>query len=103
MSRRQMARLIAWPWVAALLHDVPRAPLWAQGRDEDDESIQLWKAALLALVVELSIQLIVFGIDWSKLAPPEPPTAIPVMSVKLDQPPKDVEPAPPPRERKPQQ
>jgi protein TonB len=81
---------------APLLPDAPRAPLWAQAQDEDRESMPLWKAALIALALEALIPLLVLGIDWSKLAPPEPPPAIPVMSVKLDQPPPEVQPAPQP-------
>jgi len=88
-------RLIDWMLYAPLLPDAPRAPLWAQAQDEDEETMPLWKAALVALVLEASIPLLVFGIDWSKLAPLEPPP-IPVMSVKLDQPPPDVQPAPQP-------
>jgi len=96
-------RLIDWLIAAALLPDAPRAPLWAHTRDEGDESMPLWKAALLALALELSIPLVLFGIDWSKLAPPEPPPAIPVMSVKLEQPPPDTQPVPPPPKPKPQE
>jgi periplasmic protein TonB len=88
-------RLIDWMRHAPLLPDAPRAPLWAQARDEDEETMPLWKAALVALALEALIPLLVLGIDWSKLAPLEPPP-IPVMSVKLDQPPPDVQPAPQP-------
>jgi protein TonB len=88
-------RLIDWLARAPLLPDVPRAPLWAQLRDEDEEAMPLWKAALAALALEALIPVLLFGIDWSKLAPPQEPPAIPVMSVKLDQPP-EVQPPPQP-------
>jgi periplasmic protein TonB len=88
---------------AFLLPDAPRAPLWAQLYDSDNESMPLWKAALLALALELLIPLAVFGIDWGKLAPPEEPPAIPVMSVKLEQPPPEAQPVPPPPKPKPKE
>jgi len=87
----------------SLLPDTPRAPLWAQPRDEDDEAMPLWKAALLALALEALIPLVVFGIDWTKLGIKEEPPAIPVMSVRLDQPPPEVQPTPPQPKPKPQE
>jgi periplasmic protein TonB len=87
----------------SLLPDVPRAPLWAQPRDEDDAAMPLWKAALLALALEALIPLVLFGIDWSKLGLKEEPPVIPVMSVKLDQPPPEAQPMPPQPKPKPQE
>ncbi len=95
--------MMHWIFRVALLPDVPRAPLWADLGEENEEAMPLWKAALLALALEALIPLILFGIDWSKLGPQEPPPAIPVMSVRLDQPPPDVRPAPPQPKPKPQE
>jgi protein TonB len=92
-----------WLFTARLLPDVPRGPLWAHLDDGDEPAMPLWKAALLAALLEALIPLLVFGIDWSKLTPPEPPPPIPVMSVKLDQPPPEVQPAPPRPRPKPQE
>jgi protein TonB len=80
----------------------PRGPLWAQVGEDDGDTLALWKAAAVAVVLELVLPLLVFGVDWSFLPNwRESPT--PVMSVRLDQPPP--EPAPPqhrpkPREKK---
>jgi protein TonB len=75
----------------------PRGPLWAQVGQDDGETLALWKAALVAVALELLVPLLVFGVDWSFLASwQEAPT--PVMSVRLDQPPP--EPAPPPPKEK---
>jgi periplasmic protein TonB len=92
-----------WLFRFALLPDVPRAPLWAKLDDGNEEAMPLWKAALLALALEALIPALLFGIDWAKLGPQEPPPAIPVMSVKLDQPPPEVRPAPPQPKPKPQE
>ena len=62
-------------------------PLWAQLNDEDREALPLWKAALIALAVELLAFTLVFGVDWSLLQRPEQAPPTPVISVRLDQPP----------------
>ena len=72
-----------------------RGPLWARPQDDPDHSLSLTKAALLALVVECTVPLLVFGVNWSFLPLPEEPP-IPVMSVRLDRPPLETQPEPPP-------
>ena len=78
-------------------------PLWAQLIDEDSEALPLWKAALVALAVELVVPLLVFGVDWSFLHWLEEPPPTPVMSVRLEQPPAEAQPRPPQPEFKPEE
>ena len=78
-------------------------PLWAQLIDDDSEALPLWKAALVALAVELVVPLLVFGVDWSFLHWLEEPPPIPVMSVRLEQPPAEEQPRPPRPELKPEE
>ncbi len=63
-----------------------RGPLWAQVEEEDEQGLPLWKAVLIAAALELLLPVLLFGVDWSFLGWNEPPP-IPVMSVRLDQPP----------------
>jgi periplasmic protein TonB len=72
-------------------------PLWARLRDDDDPALPLWKAALVALAVELCVPLLVFGVDWSFLPDWQEPPPVPVMSVRLEEPPETVPEPPPPR------
>jgi protein TonB len=77
-----------------------RGPLWAQVDEDDEQGLPLWKAVLIAAALELLLPVLLFGVDWSFLGWSEPPP-IPVMSVRLDQPP-DAPPEPPePEKRKP--
>ena len=73
----------------------PAGPLWAQLTDDDSEALPLWKAALIALIVEILAPVLVFGVDWSFLHQREEPPPTPVMSVRLEQPPAETEPRPP--------
>ena len=77
-----------------------RGPLWAQPHHHDSEALPLWKAALIALAVELLVPILLFGVDWSFLRAPEEPPPTPVMSVRLEPTP-EAEPRPPPPEIKP--
>ena len=72
-----------------------KGPLWAQLIYDDAEALPLWKAALIALAVELLAPALVFGVDWSFLHWLEEPPPTPVMSVRLEQPPPETEPRPP--------
>jgi periplasmic protein TonB len=81
----------------------PTGPLWAQLSDEDSEALPLWKAALIALALELLAPALVLGIDWSFLHRLEEPPPTPVMSVRLEQPPVEQQPRPPPPEVKPEE
>jgi protein TonB len=66
--------------------------------DDQEQALPLWKAALIALALELLVPLLVFGVDWSFLPRLEEPPPTPVMSVRLDQPPPEAQPEPqPPR------
>ncbi|HZP94086.1 MAG TPA: TonB family protein [Burkholderiales bacterium] len=76
-----------------------RGPLWAQPRDGEEQTLPLWKAALLAAALELLLPLLVFGVDWSFLRLFREPPPIPVMSVRLEQPPAETLPEPRPPER----
>ena len=69
-------------------------PLWAQLIDDDSEALPLWKAAVVALAVELVVPVLVFGVDWSFLHWLEEPPPTPVMSVHLEQPPAEAQPRP---------
>jgi TonB family protein len=80
----------------------PTGPLWAQLSHHDGEALPLWKAALIALAVELVAPALVFGIDWSFLHRLEEPPPTPVMSVRLEQPPEEEQPRPPRPEVKPE-
>lgn len=72
-----------------------KGPLWAQLEEEAGEGLSLWKALLVALLLEFVLPLVVFGVDWSFLHLPEPPVT-PVMNVRLDPPPE----LPPPQLRR---
>jgi protein TonB len=78
-------------------------PLWAQRIDDDSEALPLWKAALIALAVELLAPALMFGVDWSFLHWLEEPPPIPVMSIRLEQPPAEEQPRPPRPELKPEE
>lgn len=66
-------------------------------QDDQEQALPLWKAALIALGLELLVPLLVFGVDWSFIPREEPPPT-PVMSVRLDEPPPEIQPEPqPPR------
>ena len=96
-------RLIPFLFAPSLLAAAPiRGPLWSQPNVEGD-ALSLWKAALIALVIELLVPLLIFGVNWSFLQKPEPPPPIPVMSVKLDQPPPPAPPRPPQPKIKPEE
>jgi len=77
-----------------------KGALWAQPHDEDSEALPLWKAALIALAVELLVPILLFGVDWSFLRAPAEPPPTPVMSVRLEPAP-ELEPRPPRPEIKP--
>jgi len=81
----------------------PGGPLWAQLTNEDSEALPLWKAALIALAVELLACALLLGVDWLFAHRPDEPPPTPVMSVRLEQPPVEEEPRPPQPEVKPQQ
>jgi protein TonB len=81
-----------------------RGPLWARPHDFEDESLSLGRAALIALGIECIVPLLVLGINWSFL-PTLEETVIPVMSVRLEEPPPETaaEPPPPPPKVKPRE
>jgi protein TonB len=70
-----------------------QGPLWARLDEDDEQTLALWKAVLIALAAELALPLLLFGVDWSFLPWSEPPP-VPVMSAELRELPP--EPAPPP-------
>lgn len=77
-----------------------RGALWAQPEDLSEQTLPWWRAALIALGLEVIVPFLVFGVDWSFLAFYEPPP-IPVVSVRLEQPPVTVA-LPPPEKPKPE-
>lgn len=80
--------------------EVLRGSLWAQPGDIEEQTLPLWRAALIALGVELILPFLVFGVDWSFLPDWREPPPTPVMSVRLEQPPPEPRPEPPPPEKK---
>jgi len=78
-----------------------RGPLWARIDEDEEQSLPLWKALLVAAALELLVPVLVFGVNWSFLDWREPPPT-PVMSVRLEPPPEPrPEPPPEPDKRKP--
>jgi len=71
-----------------------RGALWAQPRDDDDLALPLWQAVLIALALELLVPALIYGVDWSFLPNFSAPPPIPVMSVRLEQPPPPEPPRP---------
>jgi TonB family protein len=80
-----------------------RGPLWADGLDADAQALPLWRAALIALGIEIILPFLVFGMDWSFLPSWEEPPPVPVMSVRLEEPPPPMDLPPPEPEKKKQE
>jgi periplasmic protein TonB len=77
-------------------------PLWADARDVDEQALPLWRAALLALGLEVILPFLIFGVSWSFLPDWNDPPPTEVMSVRLEEPPPQLEPPPPEPEKKPE-
>ncbi|MEQ1880593.1 MAG: energy transducer TonB [Burkholderiales bacterium] len=77
-----------------------RGALWAQPGDIEEQTLPLWRAALIAFGIELLVPFLVFGVNWSWLPSFDEPLPVPVMSVRLEEPP-PVEIPPPPEKEKP--
>jgi len=77
------------------------APLWAQPADLDEQTLPLWRAALIALGLEVIVPFLLFGVDWSFLPSFYEPPPVPVMSVRLEEPPPETVPQPPPPQKRP--
>jgi len=77
---------------------VGRGALWARPEHRDRSALPLWKAAVLAALVEVLLPVLVFGIDWSFLPKWEEPQPIKVMTVQIREPPPEI-PLPPPQEK----
>jgi protein TonB len=73
-----------------------RGPLWQQPPDEEDQTLPLWLAILIAAALETLVPVLVFGVDWSFLHLWNEPPPTPVMSVHLEEPPLQRPPEPPP-------
>ena len=58
-------------------------PLWADARDVDEQALPLWRAALLALGLEIILPFLIFGVSWSFLPDWNDPPPTEVMSVRL--------------------
>jgi periplasmic protein TonB len=72
-----------------------RGALWAQPEDVSEQTLPFWRAVLIALGIEIIVPFLVFGVDWSFLPSWEDPPPVPVMSVRLEQPPQAMPPPPP--------
>jgi periplasmic protein TonB len=77
-----------------------RGALWAQPEDVSEQTLPFWRAVLIALGIEIIVPFLVFGVDWSFLPSWEDPPPVPVMSVRLEQPPQAMPPPPPPEPEK---
>jgi protein TonB len=75
-------------------------PLWADARDVDEQALPLWRATLLALGLEIILPFLLFGVSWSFLPDWNEPPPTEVMSVRLEEPPPQLEPPPPEPEKK---
>ena len=81
-----------------------KRPLWAGGDDVDEQSLPLWRAFIIALGIEVIVPFLMFGIDWSFLPSFTEPPPVPVMSVRLEEPPPvQLEVPPPPPKNKPKE
>lgn len=78
-----------------------RGPLWANTEDVQEQSLPLWRALIIAFGIELIIPFLVFGVDWSFLPSFKEPPPLQVMSVRLEEPPPELQPVPPPPKKKP--
>jgi len=71
-------------------------PLWAEDATTEERSLALWKALLIALLIEFLLPAGGYLFNWQSVDDPiKEPKPKPVMTVKLDQPP------PPKKEKKP--
>lgn len=77
-----------------------RGPLWADAKDVDEQALPLWRAALMALGLEIILPFLILGVNWSFLPNWDEPPPTPVMSVRLEEPPTPMEPPPPEPEKK---
>ncbi|MFN0313545.1 MAG: TonB family protein [Burkholderiales bacterium] len=77
---------------------VGRGALWARPEHSDRSALPLWKAAVVAALLEVLLPVLVFGVNWSFLPMWEESQPIKVMTVDLREPPRE-EPPPPPPER----
>jgi len=75
-------------------------PLWADARDVDEQALPLWRAALLALGLEIILPFLIFGVSWSFLPDWNDPPPTEVMSVRLEEPLPPMELPPPEPEKK---
>jgi TonB family protein len=82
---------------------VASGPLWARPADLDEQTLPLWRAALIAFGLEIIVPFLVLGVDWSFLPDFHEPPPIPVMSVRLEEPPPETVPEPPPPREKPEE
>ena len=73
-----------------------RRALWAQPGDTDQQTLPLWRALLIALGMEIILPFLLLGVDWSVLQFWQQPPPVPVMSVRLEQPPLEEVPPPEP-------
>lgn len=78
-------------------------PLWARPADLDEQTLPLWRAVLIALGLEIIVPFLAFGVDWSFLPSFYEPPPVPVMSVRLEEPPAETLPELPPPEKKPEE
>jgi periplasmic protein TonB len=75
---------------------VGRGPLWAKPGDIEEQRLPLWRALLIALGMEIILPFLLLGVNWSALQFWQEPPPVPVMSVRLEQPPQEEPPPPEP-------
>ena len=76
-----------------------RGALWAQAEDIEEQTLPLWRAALIAFGLEILVPFLVYGVNWTWLPSFEEPPPVPVMSVRLEEPPPTEIPSPPKKEK----
>ncbi len=78
-------------------------PLWANASEVDEQTLPFWRALIIALGIEIIVPFLVYGVDWSFLPSLDEPPPVPVMSVRLEEPPPALQEIPPPPKKQPEQ
>ncbi len=62
-----------------------QSPLWDIGGDQKSGDLDLWKAFLIAFLIEFGIPLMFHFFDWPFTIPQDNPEPTPLMSVRLEE------------------
>ncbi len=60
-------------------------PLWDVGVDNEEGGLDLWKAFLIAFIIEFVLPFMFYFFNWTFPAPKEKPEPTPLMSVRLQE------------------